>query len=183
MAPNSWKFKALEHINWWKGPSEVKLVLTKRDVRGGFDLGRAREQKFTILEDINFALKNRLYWKEIFKTIWSCGDEWDVKVPVPEIKKMIKNIRWVRYQGRRPRFKVWGERYGKFVAKWAMNIIETEIDDPCKDNFRLARNDDKKALRKYEQQCDSGCCGFFDVERRCPYDWFRKYYIGCNYGH
>lgn len=183
MASNPWKFKALEFVNWYGGPFEVKIILMKRDIRGGYDLGRIKKGTFVIVENVDFRSKDRLYWKELFKTILNAGSKWSVKVPRKRAEEVIKDIRWIRYQERRPRFKTWDARYGKRVADWARKIVKASIDDPCVDNYRLARKGDKKAVFRYKLQRESGCCGSFDVVRRCPYDWFREYYIGCNYGH
>ena len=55
-----------------------------------------------------------------------------------------------------------------------------EVDDICIDNVRFAFNHDTLALEKYEQQCNSGCCGSFDKEIIVN-GLLAK--IGCNYGH
>lgn len=183
MAPNPWVFRALEVVEWHHGPCEVKITLRKRDVRGGFDLGGMKERSFVVIKHINLSSKDKLYWKEIFKSVINAGNEWGITVPYHRAKEVIQNIRTRRYHRKRPRFKTWADRYGKRVADWATNIIESELEDSCKDNYRLARVGDKKAVRYYEMRQDSGCCGRFDITRRCPYDWFRQYLIGCNYGH
>jgi hypothetical protein len=176
-------FKALEVVNWLHGPYEVKLTLMKRDVRGGFDLGGMKERAVVIIKNINFYIKEKEYWKEIFNTIVNAGNEWGVKIPHKRAQHIIQVIRNHRYQYRRPKFQTWADRYGKKVADWAMNIIEDGIEDPCKSHFRLARKGDKKALGHYENLKLRGCCGEFDVIRRCPFDYFKEYHIGCNYGH
>jgi len=182
VALNPWMFEKFETVNWYNGPFDLEIILTKRDVRGGFDLGRTKKERF-LIENIDFTRKDKEYWKEVFMKIWNSGQQWNVKIPHEQAAKLINSIRELRYCHRRPKFKAWAERYSKRIADWAIYIIEREIDDPCKDNYRLARVGDKKALRYYAKQQESGCCGQFDIVCRCPCDLLRKYHIGCNYGH
>lgn len=183
MAPNPWIFKALEIVNWSHGPYEVNLILMKRDIRGGYDLGSMKEKTSVVIKNVEFFRKDKEYWKEVFVAIWNAGEPWNVVVPHKKAEHIIQVIRNHRYKHRRPKFQTWADRYGKRVAGWAMDIIDSEIDDLCKNNFRLAKRGDKKALRHYEDLKIRGCCGEFDVIRRCPFDYFKEYHIGCNYGH
>jgi hypothetical protein len=181
MSPNPWIFKAIECSNYYNGPFQVKLVAYKRDIRSGFDLGEIRTENFIIVENIDFICKSKEYWKQIFMKIRDAGGKFNVWwISTEKINEAIKRIKQFRYECRRPKFKTWEERYSKSVVEWAWKIITNEVDDYCKDNFRVARHDDKKALRKYYDQKHHGCCGSFDVIRTY---WFIPYYIGCNYGH
>lgn len=62
----------------------------------------------------------------------------------------------------------------------AYSWMSAEVDDPCEDNHREALADDQDAVRKYENQRRSGCCGSFDAEVVVG---GKRYLIGCNYGH
>lgn len=179
MAPNLWEFVSIKLI--CSRATQVVITLRKRDIRGGFDLGRFKEEKFVVIDLIDLHRTDKNYWKRTFNSISNAGDEWNVKVPQKKADDIIQQIRNRRYNYKRPRFKQWGERYGRSVAEWAMSVIEDEVDDPCKDNFRLARIGDKKALRRYDRAKERGCCGSFDVIKYGPDGFY--YHIGCNYGH
>lgn len=181
MASNPWKFKDFKFMR--DSSYEVRIILTKKDIRGGFDLGTITREHFLIVKDIDFSNKNKYYWKKIFMDICNSGKKWEVVIPYKNAMKIIKRIRLERYYHRLPKFKTWDERYGWAISDWAMEIIEEEVEDLCKDNFRLAKIGDRKAIKRYKEQLGHGCCGYFDIIRRCPFDWFRKYKIGCNYGH
>lgn len=75
----------------------------------------------------------------------------------------------------------WEEQYDGRTQRWAWNLIETEVNDPCKSHFRVARHDDKPALVAYFIRRDDGCCGYYDEVHRGPDG--HKYLIGFNYGH
>ena len=66
------------------------------------------------------------------------------------------------------------------TAEAAGTWMESEVDDPCTDNFRFAFEDDDAAMAKYDARKDSGCCGAFDAEIVVAGRLAR---IGCNYGH
>lgn len=183
MDKNPWIFYEFNIKNYYNGPFILEIVLSKQDIRGGFNLGRERKQAFVIIKDINLKSKDRLYWKEVFNSIWNCRKKWNVKIPHHKIIDIIKRIKLDRYQERLPKRKTWEDRYGKNVVQWALNIIETAVDDSCMDNYRLAKVSDKRALKVYREQQENGCCGFYDIVKRCPYDFFREYHIGFNYGH
>jgi hypothetical protein len=178
MTRNPWCFVSIKFVY----PSKVVITLKKRDIRGGFDLGRFKEKEFVVIDLIDFHRTDKNYWKRVFKRIMCAGEEWNIDIPQECANVVIQKIRNYRYNYKRPRFKEWEERYGREVARWAMCIIEDEVDDPCKDNFRLARAGDKRALRRYNRAKERGCCGSFDVVRYCIYDGF-YYHVGCNYGH
>jgi len=50
------------------------------------------------------------------------------------------------------------------------------------DNFRAACKTDLNQLSLYDQQYNSGCCGFADRIEVCPIDG-KTYKLGFNYGH
>ncbi len=62
----------------------------------------------------------------------------------------------------------------------AFDWMENELDHDCVDNHRFAYDDDQEDVAKYEQQRESGCCGFFDAAIMVD---GRSATIGCNYGH
>lgn len=62
----------------------------------------------------------------------------------------------------------------------ALEWMETEVDDPCIDNFRSTPTDDDKGMIEYDQIRDSGCCGSFDTYVTIG---DKEWMIGCNYGH
>lgn len=66
------------------------------------------------------------------------------------------------------------------MIKWGLDLID-KIDDPFKDNFRMARVWKSSDCRRYQREKKSGCCGFFDELVVAPDG--NKYLIGCNYGH
>ena len=62
----------------------------------------------------------------------------------------------------------------------AVEWMESEIDDPCIDNIRFAYKDDEEEMRKYDEQCARGCCGYYDSEVNVN---GRFAMVGCNFGH
>ena len=62
----------------------------------------------------------------------------------------------------------------------AMAWMVEEVNDSCMDNSRFAFEDDEEAMRNYEEQKNSGCCGSFDEDIIVA---GRPAKIGCNYGH
>lgn len=184
MACNPWSFVKFE-LGYCSGQPirfELFIILSKKDIRGGFYLGRKKEERFLLAKDIDFSIKERLYWNNIFMSLFHCREKWNICIPQKNIDATINTIREYRYYHRLPRAKSYDDRYPKHIVQWAFNRINKEIDDLCKDNFRIARLGDRKAIKRYRQQQDNGCCGFFDIICMCPWD-LKKYKIGCNYGH
>jgi hypothetical protein len=66
------------------------------------------------------------------------------------------------------------------IIKWGLNYIN-QINNPCVDNFRMARAWKSSDCRRYQREKKKGCCGFFDELVVAPDG--NKYLIGCNYGH
>ena len=62
----------------------------------------------------------------------------------------------------------------------AIEWMDAKVDDPCTDNYRFAFVDDAAAMEEYDDQVQSGCCGFFDEDVIVD---GKKATIGCNFGH
>lgn len=62
----------------------------------------------------------------------------------------------------------------------ALEWMETEVDDPCIDNFRSTPTNNDEGMIEYDQLRDSGCCGSFDTYVTIN---GQEYMVGCNYGH
>lgn len=61
---------------------------------------------------------------------------------------------------------------------WAW--MQDEVDDPCKDNYRMAHEDDAIQMAEYQAAIEDGCCGSFDALVEID---GKRVWIGCNYGH
>ena len=62
----------------------------------------------------------------------------------------------------------------------AIEWMDAKVDDPCTDNYRFAFVADAAAMEEYDDQVQSGCCGFFDEDVIVD---GKKATIGCNFGH
>lgn len=73
-------------------------------------------------------------------------------------------------------------RYVKDEDKAAVSAFleaeEERIDDPCVDNYRIYPEDKSD---EYDEQANTGCCGFHDTEFTGPSG--TVYLVGFNYGH
>jgi hypothetical protein len=58
--------------------------------------------------------------------------------------------------------------------------LRREVDDPCIDNERVAREDLPQSVSLYERQKANGCCGRHDVTVKRDGLTYR---MGLNYGH
>jgi hypothetical protein len=68
----------------------------------------------------------------------------------------------------------------------ALGRAVQERDDPCTDNYRVARLDRRKDMKRYRAQKERGCCGSHDevVTIGGFFGLFsRRYTIGFNFGH
>lgn len=69
--------------------------------------------------------------------------------------------------------------------KWLANksaAMYRQIDDPCIDNYRVAKVGDAESEAKYQEAYESGCCGSWD-ETYTNAVTGNSYKIGFNYGH
>jgi len=143
-----------------------KIQVLGRDIRGA---------SYSLL-DVDLTKKGSRHWKKVFKKIRSFEEEGFLNTI-----QIIEDIKLRRYHYRiRPK----EHRVSKDIRIWAHTVIQIEMEGHyCVDNIRFARYSNRAATRRYFKQKRDGCCGSFDIIKRCPFDWFRKYRIGCNYGH
>ena len=81
-----------------------------------------------------------------------------------------------------PRFVEWYDRYNSLAVNFIGQFFENKKKNyDCMDNFRVARTNDKKALKQYDKRQQNGCCGYFDTEIIAPD--LKTYKVGFNYGH
>lgn len=67
------------------------------------------------------------------------------------------------------------------IVEWGRNFIYNKVDDPCIDNFRMARIWKSSDRKRYRREYNWGCCGYYDTIVEAPDK--NIYLIGCNYGH
>lgn len=133
----------------------------------------------TTIMEINLKMKGRKRWKATFNVVESLGKEGYVGV-----KEAIKSIKLRRYHYRNRPKSCRDFVKNREIEIWAHAVVGIESQDLyCVDNIRYARMSDRAAMRRYHKQKRDGCCGSMDLVKRCPFDWFRKYIIGFNYGH
>jgi hypothetical protein len=130
----------------------------------------------TLLE-VNNNKTGKRYWKKMFQAVRALTED-----TYTGADDAIERLKKLRYDYRtRPKER---PEVSKNIEIWAQTVIAIEMKDHyCVDNIRYARYSDRSATRRYFKQKRDGCCGSFDIIKRCPFDWFRKYRIGCNYGH
>jgi hypothetical protein len=158
---------------------EDRLIsLTPLFLNGGIDVSYRNEYGHPVsLIKINYDMTGSKKWKKLFRAVRALEDK-DFK----GVDEIIEKIRKQRYCHRN-RPKHWTDFVSKDIQIWAHTIINIEVNDPCISNVRCAKKSDRAAMRLYNKQRKEGCCGCFDIVRRCPFDWLKRYAIGCNYGH
>jgi hypothetical protein len=131
----------------------------------------------TSIIKINYDMTGSKKWKKLFKAVRALEDK-----GFKNIDEVIEKIKKQRYCHRN-RVKCWTDFVSTDIQIWARTVISIEVNDPCIDNIRCAKKSDRAAMRLYNKQRKDGCCGCFDTVRRCPFDWLKRYAIGCHYGH
>ena len=94
MAQNPWIYKDFYIVN-----GSVELVLVKRDVRGGFDLGGLKEKKEVMLDNIDYNNRDKNYWKNVYDYInrYSYYNKNNIEIPQKDANSIIKRIKRHRY--------------------------------------------------------------------------------------
>jgi hypothetical protein len=75
----------------------------------------------------------------------------------------------------------WEDQFSPAEVEWInQQFQELTVDLECCDNFRAAKNQKSKQVRRYWKRAEEGCCGSMNVVR----SWLgTEYLLGCNYGH
>jgi len=97
MAPNPWIYKDFDFSN-----GNIELILTKRDVRGGFDLGGLKEKKEVMLDNIDYNNRDKNYWKNVYDYIIRYSYYNNIEIPKKDVNFIIKKIKRHRYFERLP---------------------------------------------------------------------------------
>lgn len=129
-------------------------------------------------------LTSKTFWGNLFKYVQSHKELFFI--PTHRVIKELKQWRWKKRQyialawWRAP-LEV---RYGKEIGQWLeeqKDLMFQEIDDPCMNNFRVARAGRRKETKQYRKAIEQGCCGRHDKVLRHPS--YGTFFMGCNFGH
>lgn len=131
MAPNPWIYKNLNLLN-----GNVELILRKRDVRGGFDLGGFKEKKEVILKDIKYKNNDINYWKSIYNYIINYNEN-NCIIPRKHADFIIKQIKKYRYFARMQKKKIMNKNDVYKVILINRFLRKSIISKSLKNKFRL----------------------------------------------